>query len=670
MHNLYPVLAIALFYIGFLGLYHKRNISTLFMFILNFSLALWTLCNFAIHYPELFPFTKIFVITKLVLFIFFTFGFCGLSLSYPISLLNSRSKVVSFLSALIAFSCMVVFFPSYFILANIVDGKIVGEAQIGYLFYGVVIIFIWVVSFYNLYQSSKKYIRYRGELSFLIFSLICVIGVFILTNIVLLNLGVNQYIFVGRFIMPLGFSFLIYYSILNYNLLHIQFLMKPIFVWVNTLLIFLVSALIAYFVTDSNSPLQIISILSIVALSAFYGHKLQLNITKSVKSNLLPGWYDRQKLLKSLMHELTYLFDKDKIFEAVKYKLISNLEINNITLFKAFQKNSFVLKDYFSKKTTPVLFVDLPQKIQNRLLNNCEFKLEIAAVLPLISPQGFKGLMVISTRNSKCDFTQQDMEFFLQIQNIVSASLYRISPQNEIEKAYYQTRDKIEWMQAFAGNIAHELRTPLATISLSSRCIERSIENMEPVQKEDTMRSINIINSVLNKSQKTISMLLENIKHRRLSMSDLTWQSIAKTIQNALDEYPFDEFQKELVQFNASRDFKANLSKEVFIMVIFNLLKNALYYLKSEGKGDIKIYLKPGKKYNKVIFIDTAKGISKQNLQKIFDPFYSNKRNAQGHGLGLSFCKQVMQEHNGDITCRSKEGEFTEFTLSLPVRSE
>lgn len=102
----------------------------------------------------------------------------------------------------------------------------------------------------------------------------------------------------------------------------------------------------------------------------------------------------------------------------------------------------------------------------------------------------------------------------------------------------------------------------------------------------------------------------------------------------------------------------------LIIHVLFNLLKNAIYYVRAAGKGNISIRIENGDKYNFLYFKDTGQGINAKVLPHIFERFFS--RTYHGTGIGLAYCKLVMQNLDGDITCRSKEFEYTEFKLSFP----
>lgn len=103
--------------------------------------------------------------------------------------------------------------------------------------------------------------------------------------------------------------------------------------------------------------------------------------------------------------------------------------------------------------------------------------------------------------------------------------------------------------------------------------------------------------------------------------------------------------------------------------ILYNLIKNALRAIGNSDKGMIIIRLETGEKLNKLIFRDTATGISKEFLPKMFKLFESQSASQGGTGVGLAFCKLIMQSYSGDIVCDSVEGEFTEFVLSFPAVS-
>jgi two-component system CAI-1 autoinducer sensor kinase/phosphatase CqsS len=105
----------------------------------------------------------------------------------------------------------------------------------------------------------------------------------------------------------------------------------------------------------------------------------------------------------------------------------------------------------------------------------------------------------------------------------------------------------------------------------------------------------------------------------------------------------------------------------LLVHVLFNLLKNALYHVAEAGKGEIFVWTEPNAVgENRLYFMDTGTGIHPSVLPRIFDRFYSSMSRGRGSGIGLSFCRMVMDGFGGSIECESVHGEFTRFILSFP----
>jgi len=139
-------------------------------------------------------------------------------------------------------------------------------------------------------------------------------------------------------------------------------------------------------------------------------------------------------------------------------------------------------------------------------------------------------------------------------------------------------------------------------------------------------------------------------------------------VAEALKTYPFSAHERTRLHWEDAADFPFLGHKEFTKHVLFNLLKNALYAVASAGKGEIFITIEPAtnsKGKNRLIFKDTGSGIPPENLRHIFDRFYTKKEH--GAGIGLAFCQSVIQGFGGEITCTSNLGEYTTFTISLPV---
>lgn len=250
----------------------------------------------------------------------------------------------------------------------------------------------------------------------------------------------------------------------------------------------------------------------------------------------------------------------------------------------------------------------------------------------------------------------------------------KLLEQAEKEKEIAQKNAEV--MNILAGSLAHEIRTPLAIIKINADLISLpNIVEQLPDQedKKQFAKSIGNIQQAIKECTQVMDMLLVKLRQMaKLDNSKVLWEtcSIEETIDAALSEYPFRDDEKSLIHYKKKRkDFSYAGHMRLTKHILFNLLKNALYVIRDTGKGEIFIEYSAGKHYNKLIFKDTALGIPANYLPKIFDKFETTDDAHSGTGLGLAFCKLVMDTYGGKIECASKEGEFTQFTLFFPVQN-
>jgi len=205
-------------------------------------------------------------------------------------------------------------------------------------------------------------------------------------------------------------------------------------------------------------------------------------------------------------------------------------------------------------------------------------------------------------------------------------------------------------LKSLAGSIAHESRNSLAAIKGMSEIIRENLDEMN--------QYFNLIATTANRGMQINDIILKNISDGKIDDSNFTILSIAKIVQIAINDFTFeDKEQKELVNINLENDFNFFGNQTLMIYVLFNLLKNALHY-----KVKINIWLDSINK--ELHFKDEGQGIDKDKLESIFDSFITSGKSS-GTGLGLPFCKRVMQAFGGDIICQSKIGDGAEFILKF-----
>ena len=146
----------------------------------------------------------------------------------------------------------------------------------------------------------------------------------------------------------------------------------------------------------------------------------------------------------------------------------------------------------------------------------------------------------------------------------------------------------------------------------------------------------------------------------RINSNKFTIRSMKTCVNKALIDYAYTEQKKESILLNLNTDFSFYGSTYYLRMILFHLLENA--YKHSQKDFSVKIWLSKRQLHVK----DSGSGIDKEVLPYIFDPFFTTTKTSLG--IGLSFCRSVMEAFGGIIICKSKQGKqsFTEFIMSFP----
>lgn len=220
--------------------------------------------------------------------------------------------------------------------------------------------------------------------------------------------------------------------------------------------------------------------------------------------------------------------------------------------------------------------------------------------------------------------------------------------------------------KALTHTIAHEARTPLASANIACRVLT---DKLNAIEGDDGARAeifslIGKIKTLCSNTNKLIGLHTDIHKLDNLSLNSFDRLSAHQIITNAIESYPFrDDSERQAIQIELENDFSILGNEELLTHVVWNIIKNALYAIQAANDGALKIKTKVEEKVCSITFEDNATGIPKEIQNKIFDIYFTNK--SSGTGIGLYFCKQVMNVHEGDIECFSKNG-ITRFTLSFP----
>jgi two-component system phosphate regulon sensor histidine kinase PhoR len=226
-----------------------------------------------------------------------------------------------------------------------------------------------------------------------------------------------------------------------------------------------------------------------------------------------------------------------------------------------------------------------------------------------------------------------------------------------------------EMKNDFINNMTHEIKTPISTISLAC----------EALRDKDIIKSENLYEnyiSVINEENRRLGSMTERIlQSAKLEKGEIILNKEELNIEEIiLDSINNIKLQVDKKGGRISTEFKAknsiiNADKVHITNVVFNLLDNAIKY----SPVNPKIEISTENSFSGLLISvkDNGTGISRANQKKIFDKLYrvptGNIHNVKGFGLGLSYVKAIVEQHNGKVTLESELNKGTKFIIFLPL---
>ena len=220
----------------------------------------------------------------------------------------------------------------------------------------------------------------------------------------------------------------------------------------------------------------------------------------------------------------------------------------------------------------------------------------------------------------------------------------------------------------FINNMTHELKTPIASISLAAQMM-----NDDSVVKDEKMAKH--LGGVISDESKRLRFLVEKVlqmsmfdkksvvfKKKQLDLNEMV-ENISSTFTLRVEHTGG----KIYTQIEAI-DSAIYVDEVHFQNAITNLMDNAVKYRKTDEPLDI--YIRTWNEHDRLLLSirDTGQGIKKENIKKIFDKFYrvhtGNKHDVKGFGLGLAYVKKVVDLHQGEIKCESDLGKHDSHVIS------
>ena len=229
-----------------------------------------------------------------------------------------------------------------------------------------------------------------------------------------------------------------------------------------------------------------------------------------------------------------------------------------------------------------------------------------------------------------------------------------------------------EMKSDFVNNMTHELKTPISTISLAGQMLSDPSISKSPA-------TIAHLSEVITEESKRLRFQVEKVLHlsviddasSTLNFTDVDANEIISSVVNTF-KLKVEKQGGRLTTNLAATDAKVTVDEMQFTNVIFNLLDNALKYMREDVDPELEIDTKdlPGNRLE-IRVKDNGIGIRKEDVKRIFEKFYrvstGNRHDVKGFGLGLAYVKKMISVFGGTISVESEFGKGSTFVIDLPL---
>ena len=382
-------------------------------------------------------------------------------------------------------------------------------------------------------------------------------------------------------------------------------------------------------------------------------------------------------------HQLQEYKSLDKFFELVKEFIDKNFFAGSTLLFLVNEEREIFYneknpKDNFSinkykyfinslvefKRAVEINEFNL-KEIDTELLKFFE-KNNIQVIQPFIFENKLLAIIFIGKKKYADRFTEDEIERLTIMSDEISLALHRnVMFENLQQKIKQQYRlEKLASIGQMTAGIAHEIRNPLNTISLSVQTLTKP-----EINSEDRNELMKYISEELERLERILQDFLKLSRQRDIQNSEINFEELIDRVILALESKNNKSITIEKKIKSTIPNFKSDA--DFLYQSLLNLGLNALdavYQRCNEDKtfnckkGKIRFFITTENEYLIIIVKDNGIGINEEKCDKIFEPFFTTKE--EGTGLGLAIVHNLVQMLGGTIQCKS-EHEDTSFTIKI-----
>jgi two-component system NtrC family sensor kinase len=232
--------------------------------------------------------------------------------------------------------------------------------------------------------------------------------------------------------------------------------------------------------------------------------------------------------------------------------------------------------------------------------------------------------------------------------------------------------DRLASLGQLAASVAHEINNPISGVLNLSMLMQRILKDdgIPPERVPEFRRYLTLVSGETGRVGRIVSDLLAFSRRSKPQQTDADLNKLIYATETLVAH------KLKLGNVKLKLDLAADLpfvfcDPSQMQQVLVNLMLNGAEATYSRGGGELCVSTRPATDRESVVLevSDNGEGIPEENLPKIFDPFFTTKPEGKGVGLGLAVLYGIVDAHHGEISVRSKVGQGTTFTVTLPVKS-
>lgn len=411
----------------------------------------------------------------------------------------------------------------------------------------------------------------------------------------------------------------------------------------------------------------------VIAL-VYWFPKLKEKVQGLMRKLLFRRIADSEYLLNDLSHQIgaDLLINLSLLLEYVVESIKKATAIKNVSLvlFKGgriqvigYRKGAFMARDdilniikNFDKGEITVL--DRHEVTDVAIINEMK-QLEAFFIFPVFKDRKLIGLLSLGKSIRGLRLPADNLEQLMIIANQISSAIAKaelIDEKLQLERRIYEN-EKLSSLGRLSTSVAHEVKNPLSSIKAIVQVLSEDFKD-----NYKTKKSLSIIVEEIDRLTKVVNQLLEFAKPQGDKNTDVKIDDVInKVIVVIKHEATMNNI---VINLEVSDSIPVIMTDEASLKeVFFNIIHNAIQAMLTGGRLTISVSYEREGDYIRVIFKDTGLGISEENINKIFEPFYTTKQT--GTGLGLAIVKKKLEEVGGMIQVESTESA-TKFVVDIP----